>query len=254
MIRVEELTKTFGSKKQEKKVLDHVNWYAENGRVTGLFGKKASGKTLTLRIITGVQKPTSGRVFLNSTNIMEEPELAKQLFGYVADSKEVFFGLTGTQFLNFVADIYDVTKEERSQFMDDYLDLFGMRTHLGDKLQTLSPGRLKKVMLMGAMIHQPPNLILDNPFDGLDEGDVNDIKSIMRQYAAKGRAVLFTCSNLKHAEHLCDLVIYMKDGRVKEKTTVEALREKYGINNAWEIVELDINGELKTLGSTDKGE
>ncbi|MDO4491804.1 MAG: ABC transporter ATP-binding protein [Lachnospiraceae bacterium] len=252
MIDVTNLIKEFGSGDKAEKVLDNVTCMVPNNAITGLFGRKKSGKTIALRIITGVQSFTSGRVVIDGKEINVDQQEAKKLFGYVPDSREQFQGLTGEQYLNFVADVYGVGKEERGQFIREYVHLLNVEKELENRMSDYSDGLYKKIMLMGALIYNPRNLILDNIFSSIDKKDAPVVRDILKKYSREGNAVLLSGSELSAAEGLCDRVIVLVKGQLKYEGSLGALKEKYpGITNLEEI-DMKLNEELEKLKEKDE--
>lgn len=247
MIRVSEISKEFGKGKNEKKVLDKVSFEVPNGQIVGLFGRKGTGKSVLIRIITGIQSSSHGRVLLNRDDIAEDPEAARLSFGYVPDSTDLFQGLTGEEYLNFIADVYEVEKEDREAFVKEYAKELKVEHDLKEIMSECDKNKYKKMMLMGAMIHEPDNLILDKFFDDLDSKDVDLVKKILRKYADTGHAVLLAEQRLKLADGLCDRVVYLKGGKVDFNGSVPDLMEKYERISSIELVDLMINEETSKV-------
>ncbi len=227
MIDVIDLSKVFGAGKNPKIALNRVSWTASNGSVTGLFGKRESGKTVALRIITGIQNATSGRVTIDGREVSVDSVEFRKSFGYVPYTVNHFRGLTGEEYLNFIADIYEVDEDSRKKFMDEYIPKLNVAVELKRRMENYLPGVYKKVMLLGAMIYSPNNLILDNIFVGLLPGDDLIIKQILKKYAASGKTVLLADDRLVVADGLCDHIVYLAAGMVKEDDTLSGILEKY---------------------------
>lgn len=247
MIRVSEITKEFKQGKEEKKVLDKVTWDVPDGTITGLVGRKGSGKTVALRIITGIQNPSHGKVMLDGYDIMVDTLDARISFGYVPADTEQFQGLTGAEYLNFIADIYEVSEENRKSFMEKYAGDLKVELYLKHRMSTYTKSMYKKIMLLGAMIHQPRNLILDSFFDGLDDSDVEPVKKTLKKYAEYDRAVLITESRLKVVDGLCSKVVLLISGKVKYDGTIEGLKEKYGSQATLDTIEMMLHKDTEEL-------
>lgn len=247
MIRVSEITKEFKQGKEEKKVLDKVTWDVPDGTITGLVGRKGSGKTVALRIITGIQNPSHGKVMLDGYDIMVDTLDARISFGYVPADTEQFQGLTGAEYLNFIADIYEVSEENRKSFMEKYAGDLKVELYLKHRMSTYTKSMYKKIMLLGAMIHQPRNLILDSFFDGLDDSDVEPVKKTLKKYAEYDRAVLITESRLKVVDGLCSKVVLLISGKVKYDGTMEGLKEKYGSQATLDTIEMMLHKDTEEL-------
>ncbi len=248
MIYVMDVTKNFGMAKKQKTVLDKVSWRVDNGSVTGLFGRSGSGKTAALRIITGVQNASEGRVIIDSQDISTDILEARKLFGYVPASTDQFLGLTGEEYLSFITDIYQVDPEERERFLEEYIPKLKLEEHFNEKMFSYSKSVYKKTMLLGAMVYQPNNLILDNIREGLDPPDHELVKKILKEYAGKGRAVLLADNRLSMAEDLCSHIVYLTKGRVKIQGTLASVLEKFQDAASLEVIELMLNDELDEFG------
>lgn len=247
MIQVNEMTKEFGSGKEKKKVLDKVSWTVHNGSIVGLFGEKNSGKTSALRVITGIQSISHGRIILDGKDIADDQLEARRTFGYVPDSTDQFQGLKGEEYLNFMADIYGVDMEDRELFLTEYAPRLKTDLYLKDRMSTYSKSMYKKVMLMGAMIYSPRNLILDSLFKELEEGDKTEVKKVLKEYAAKGNAILLAEQKLQSAEGICDQVVYLKGGTVFFDGSLNKLKEKFENVASLEIIELLINDNTSKI-------
>lgn len=247
MIRVSEVSKTFGKGKNEKTVLDKVSFEVPNGSIVGLFGRKGTGKSVLIRIITGIQSSSHGRVLLNRDDIAEDPEAARLSFGYVPDNTDLFQGLTGEEYLNFIADIYEVDREYREEFIREYVKELKLENDLKEVMSECDKSKYKKMQLMGAMIHEPDNLILDKFFEGLDSKDMDAVKKILRKYADEGHAVMLAEERLKLADGLCDKIVYLKGGKVDFNGTVAELMEKHERVSSIELVDLLINEETSKV-------
>ena len=158
MIEINHVTKRYG--KEKTAVADAV-WNVPDGKITGFIGPNGAGKTTTLKMITGVLKPDSGAILINNIDIVKSPLKAKEQFGYVSDTPDNFLRLKGIEYLNFMADIYNVPSDKRNEFIDAYSKRFGIEQSLGDKILSYSHGMRQKIMIMGALIHSPSVWILD---------------------------------------------------------------------------------------------
>lgn len=254
MIYVKELSKEFGKVNNKKTVLNKVSWIVMNGSVTGLFGKKKSGKTAALRIITGIQSFSHGQVMIDGRDITIDAVEARKAFGYVPDSKEQFLGLTGEEYLNFIADVYEVEEERREVFKDTYIPKLNLELELYHRMDQYIPSVYKKIMLLGAMIYSPTNLILDNIFEGFDSEEQGIIKQILKEYAGTGKAVLLANDNLSLARDLCGHVIYLANGNVKFDGSLVSLMEKYHETVSLDAIDLMLSGDLGKLSEKEISE
>ena len=241
MIQVENLKKQFRSGNNIKVVVNTSNWVAKDGAITGFIGHNGAGKTTTLKMMTGVMRPTEGRVLLNGIDVKENPVEAKRQFGYVSDSPDHFLRLKGIEYLNFMADIYDVDSAKRVQFIKEYAERFEISDALNQTILSYSHGMRQKIMIMGALIHEPSIWLLDEPMTGLDPEAAFELKQMMKEHVAKGNTVLFSTHVLEVAEKLCDEIVLIKKGNIKFNGTLNELCAQYPNDMGLEEIFLEIN-------------
>lgn len=242
MILVDHVTKKFGP---EKTAVNNATWTVPNGAITGFIGPNGAGKTTTLKMITGVLKPDEGQILINDIDIVKEPVKAKKQFGFVSDTPDNFLSLKGVEYLNFMADAYDVPAKERKEFITTYAKRFGIEQSLGDKIVSYSHGMRQKVMIMGALIHDPSVWILDEPMTGLDPQASHELKEMMREHAAKGKSVLFSTHVLEVAEKLCDNVVIIRKGEIKFLGSLDELKAQFPQDTSLETIFLEMTGDGK---------
>lgn len=242
MIEINHVTKRYG--KEKTAVADAV-WNVPDGKITGFIGPNGAGKTTTLKMITGVLKPDSGAILINNIDIVKSPLKAKEQFGYVSDTPDNFLRLKGIEYLNFMADIYNVPSDKRNEFIDAYSKRFGIEQSLGDKILSYSHGMRQKIMIMGALIHSPSVWILDEPMTGLDPQASYELKQMMKEHAASGKSVLFSTHVLEVAEKLCDNVVIIRKGEIKFMGTLDELKLQYPKDMGLEMIFLGLTGDGK---------
>lgn len=225
MIDIKQVTKTYNG---SHKAVDDVSIQINSGEIVGFIGPNGAGKTTTIKMLTGILKPDAGSITLNDFNIIDQPIEAKKQFGYVSDDPNAFLKLKGIEYLNFIADIYNVSEEDRHERMETYTRLLGMEAALNDKLLSYSHGMRQKIMVIGVLIHNPYLLILDEPLTGLDPQSSYVLKETMKDHAKQGGAVFFSTHVLEVAEKLCDKVVIINQGHIVYTGTLEALKENYG--------------------------
>lgn len=239
MITVNNLTKVYG---KDHAVVNNTSWTAEDGQITGFIGHNGAGKTTTLKMITGILKATSGNVELNGLDVAKEPLKVKEQFGYVSDSPDHFLALKGIEYLNFIADTFGVSQKERTEFIEDVAKKFGIYDALNSSILSYSHGMRQKIMVMGALIHNPSVWILDEPLTGLDPQSAFELKKMMREHAQKGNSVLFSTHMLEVAEKLCDKVVIIRKGEIKFTGSIEELKAEYSHLSSLEEIFLAISG------------
>ena len=224
MIELSHVTKVYGG---THTAVNNCSFQVEDGKITGFIGPNSAGKTTTLKMITGILEPTEGQILLDGTDIQRNPLEAKKKIGFVSDNPDNFLRLKGLEYLNFMADIYDVPQAGRMEKIQAMAKRFEIEDVLGDKILSYSHGMRQKVMVMGALIHDPSLWILDEPMTGLDPRAAFELKEMMREHAQSGHAVLFSTHVLEVAEKLCDQVVIINKGQIVFQGTLDQLRADY---------------------------
>ena len=236
MIEIKNVSKSY---KKGNKVIENLNIEIKDGEIFGFIGLNGAGKTTTIKMITGILEIDEGEIIIDGKNIATEPVEAKKLLGFVPDSPDMFLKLKGIEYLNFIADLYEVSEEDRIERIKKYADEFGMLNELNNKIEKYSHGMRQKIILMGALIHEPKNFILDEPITGLDPKSSFDLKNILREHAKKGNTVFFSTHILEIAERLCDRVGIINKGKLIFCGTMNELQEKF--NGKKTLEEIFIN-------------
>jgi len=237
MISIKNVSKIFAG---TKKAVNDISLEIEDGQITGFIGPNGAGKTTTLKMITGVFEPTEGEITNNGFNIIKNPVEAKQQFGFVPDSPDMFLRLKGIEYLNFIGDIYDVSTEERQRLIADMAERFDMKTALNDRINSYSHGMRQKIVIMGALLHKPSVWLLDEPLTGLDPKAAFELKEMMREHANAGNSVLFSTHVLEVAEKLCDKIAIINKGSIVYQGTLEDLKARYSAEESLENIFLEI--------------
>lgn len=236
MIRLENVTKTYN---KTVKALDDVSFNVKGGEIVSFIGPNGSGKTTTMKLLTGIIKPDKGKIFVNGFNIKEDPIKVKESIGYIADSPDMFLRLKGTEFLQLIGDIYRVPTEDRQTRIESLAEKFGLTKALSSPMMSYSHGMRQKMMVIAALLHKPPVWILDEPMIGLDPKSAFELKQLMREHTKEGNAVFFSTHVLEVAEKLCDRVIIIKNGVILYNGTLEEL-EKQNKNESLEKIFLEL--------------
>lgn len=208
------------------KAVDNLSIHIRPGEIYGFIGPNGAGKSTTIKMITGITDYSEGEITINGVSSKEEIE-SKLQFGYVSDSPDMFLKLKGVEYLNFLATIYNVSKEDSKQRIIELADKFELTSALGDKIQTYSHGMRQKVMVMGALLHEPKVWILDEPLTGLDPKSSFMLKEMMKEHARKGNSVFFSTHVLEVAEKLCDRIGIINKGKLVYEGTMEEIKETY---------------------------
>ncbi len=213
MLKLQNLSKTYS--KGTVKAVDSVNLDIAPGEIFGFLGPNGAGKTTTIKMIVGLLKPDSGRVFINGIDVWKNPIEAKSQISYVPDSPEIYDKLKGgIEYLNFIADMYEIPKHIRQVKMEKYLEIFNLKDAVGDIIGSYSHGMKQKLVLISALLHEPNLFILDEPMVGLDPKSSFQLKEIMRERCDEGKTVFFSTHVLEVAEKLCDRIAIINKGRI----------------------------------------
>lgn len=220
MLRIENLTKRYG----EKTAVNNLSLHIAPGEIYGFIGHNGAGKTSTLKCIVGIQDFDEGEIYINSKSIKNQPIECKKLFAYIPDNPDIYDFMTGIQYLNFVADIFEVSQQERSELIKKYADMFEISGSLNDAINSYSHGMKQKLVIISALIHSPKLIIMDEPFVGLDPKASHILKGIMRQICDDGGAIFFSTHVLEVAEKLCDRVAIIKNGNLVVSGTIDEVK------------------------------
>ncbi len=238
MIEIKNLSKSYN--KGAVKAVDDLNLTINNGEIFGFLGPNGAGKTTTIKMMVGLLKPDSGTVKINGSSIAEDPLTVKQSISFVPDSPEVYEKLTGIEYLNFMGDVYSVPADLRRERLKYLLDLFSLSDAVGDLIQSYSHGMRQKIVLVGAMLHEPEVFILDEPMVGLDPRSSNNLKNYMRDHCKAGKTVFFSTHILEVAEKLCDRIGIIHKGKLIACGTMDELKETAANRESLENIFLEL--------------
>ncbi len=236
MVQIENFTKRYG----DRDVVKNLSFTVKDGAITGFIGHNGAGKSTTIKAVTGVIRPTAGTITINGIDIVKDAQRAKAQFGYVSDSPDHFLRLKGVEYLHFMADIYDTPTEGRGEFIESYAKRFGIYDSLNNQILSYSHGMRQKIMIMGALIHDPSVWILDEPMTGLDPQSAFELKKMMREHADKGKSVFFSTHVLEVAEKLCDEICIIKNGELLFTGTLDQLKATHKSQASLENIFLEL--------------
>ncbi|PEL45944.1 ABC transporter ATP-binding protein [Bacillus toyonensis] len=214
-----------------------------SGEIFGFLGPNGAGKSTTIKMITGIHGVDKGTITINGKNIMKEPMEAKKTFGYVPDSPDMFLRLKGIEYLNFMADMYEVPKEVRQERIESLAKKFDLYNALSDQIQSYSHGMRQKIVIIGVLVHEPDVWILDEPLTGLDPKSAYILKEMMREHADKGKIVFFSTHVLEVAEKICDRVAIINKGNLQFKGNLDEMRDHFKSNESLEKMFLEMTGD-----------
>lgn len=211
MLYISNLSKTY---KNGKKAIDNISMEVLAGDIYGFIGHNGAGKSTTIKAIVGVHEFDSGTITINGHDVKKEPIECKQVTAYIPDNPEMYEHLTGIGYLNFIADIFNVSKELRLERIEKYSKALEIDSKLGDVISSYSHGMKQKLAIVSALIHQPKLLVLDEPFVGLDPKASITLRGIMHELCESGSAIFFSTHVLEVAEKLCNKIAIIRDGRL----------------------------------------
>ncbi|MBV7272194.1 ABC transporter ATP-binding protein [Clostridium sp. PL3] len=237
MIELMNISKSYN---KGMKAVDNLNLTIKDGEIFGFLGHNGAGKTTTLKMITGILEPDEGDIKLNGVSIKKEPLKAKMELGYVPDNPDMFLRLKGIEYINFMADMYEVPSDLRNKKIENLSKRLELDNVLDDKIQSYSHGMRQKIVLMGALIHDPSIWILDEPMTGLDPKAAFTLKEMMKEHVSNGKTVFFSTHVLEVAEKICDKVAVINKGKILFSGTLDEMREHFKVNESLESMFLEI--------------
>lgn len=236
MLEIKNLCKSFGS----KKAVDNLSLTIADGEIYGFIGHNGAGKTTTIKACTGIMPYNSGEIYVNGVSLKENPILCKSQIAYIPDNPDLYEFLTGSQYLNFIADIFGVSTSDRKSRIAALAEVFELTGDLDKSIASYSHGMKQKLAIIGAWVHEPKLIIMDEPFVGLDPKASHSLKLMMREFCDKGGSIFFSTHVLEVAEKLCDKVAIIKNGQLIAHGTMKEVKGDKSLENVF--LELE-NGE-----------
>ena len=229
MLKIQSFSKTYG--KSEKKAVDNLSLELKEGEIFGFLGPNGAGKSTTIKTVCGILNFESGEIYVDGINLKTNPIEAKLKIGYVPDNHEIYDKLSGMEYINFMADIYGVSLEDRRARADKYIKAFNLTDAIDKQIKTYSHGMKQKIVVIGALIHNPKLWILDEPMMGLDPQSSYELKEAMKEHVKNGNTVFFSSHVLEVVEKLCDRVGIIDDGKLVAVGKIDELKEKSGADS-----------------------
>ncbi|MEG1528660.1 MAG: YwaF family protein [Clostridia bacterium] len=224
MIKISHFTKIYSN--NNFKSVDDFSLEINDGEVFGFLGHNGAGKSTLIKSLVGIQTITSGAIEICGYDIQKQPLPAKMLIGYVPDNHAVYERLTGREYINYVADLYQVSREDRQARLTKYLDLFKLTNDIDRQIKGYSHGMKQKVTVIAALIHNPKVWILDEPLTGLDPTSAWQIKECMRQHADEGNIVFFSSHVIEVVEKICNRIAIIKKGKLQCVHSIADLKQQ----------------------------
>jgi len=238
MIEFKDVSKSYI---KDKKSVDSLNFSVQDGEIFGFLGPNGAGKTTTIKMLTGILDiDVGGDILIDGKSIKSNPLEAKKQFGYIPDSPDMFLKLKGIEYLNFIADVYEISKEDRKERIENLAKKFKIYDDLDSRMESYSHGMRQKLMIISVLLHNPKNWILDEPMTGLDPKSAFDLKEMMKVHAKNGNTVFFSTHVLEVAEKLCDRIGIINKGKLLFVGTFEEMKSKLKENASLEELFLEI--------------
>ncbi|HET7585226.1 MAG TPA: ABC transporter ATP-binding protein [Gemmatimonadaceae bacterium] len=224
MIQTHHLSRRYGP----KLALSDLSLRVEPGEILGFLGPNGAGKSTTVKILTGMIRPTSGSALVGGFDIVQQPIEAKRKLGYVPESAAVYDGLTAAEYLDLVACLHHLDPKVAQARRSELLELFDLLEVEDQRMTEFSKGMRQKVLLASALIHRPEVLFLDEPLDGLDANAALVVKEVLKQLAAQGKTILFCSHILDVVERICTRIVIINNGQQIANGTSAEIRETTG--------------------------
>lgn len=237
MIEIKNVSKEY---KKGIKAVNNINLKVNNGEIFGFLGPNGAGKTTTIKMMTGILDIDEGKILIDGKDIEKEPIEAKKKLGYVPDNPEMFLKLRGIEYLNFIADIYEIDEQERKEEIEILSKKFEIEESLNNKIESYSHGMKQKIIIIGALLHSPNNLIIDEPMTGLDPKSTYELKKIIRENAKSGKSIFFSTHILDVAEKLCDKIGIINKGKLIFVGTIDEMKKELKENKSLEELFMEI--------------
>jgi len=225
LIELINLTKRFS---ENVLAVNNLNLKIEEGKIFGFLGPNGAGKTTTINMITGLYKPTSGKIIVDNMDMEKESEKIKKIIGFVPDEPLIFEKITGISYLNFICNVFEVDPEEKEKRGDWLIKTFKLEKVINNPIFTYSHGMKQKLSLIAALIHEPKIWILDEPIVGLDPESAFILKNLMKKHVSNGNIVFFSTHVMEIAEKICDELAIIDKGSIVFQGTIKNLRKLRG--------------------------
>lgn len=240
MIEVRNFSKTYAN---GKVAVDDISFDVRDGEIFGFLGPNGAGKSTTIKAIVGINTKSKGSITMNGVAIEDDPIAYKKQFTYVPDNPELFDTYSGTEYINFLADIYGIDEATRKERLDYYLEYFDLRDAMDSQIDTYSHGMAQRLALIGALISDPETIILDEPMVGLDAKSAYNLKEILRQRTAEGKSVFFSTHVMSVAQELCDRIAIINKGKIIAIGSFDEIKSASNHKENLEAIFLELTDE-----------
>ena len=235
MLKIEHLVKKYG----DFKAVDDLSLHVQKGEIYGFIGHNGAGKTTTLRSVVGILKFDEGDIFIDGISIKDDLIGCKKKIAYIPDNPDLYEYMSADRYLNFIADVFSLSVEQRREKINKYAELFELSDKLSQPIASYSHGMKQKLAIISAWIHEPKLVIMDEPFVGLDPKASHILKQMMRELCDDGGAIFFSTHVLEVAEKLCDKVAIIKQGKLIKQGTIEEVKGDESLEDVFLELEND---------------
>lgn len=242
MLQISNLTKKYG----DKKAVDDLTLHIQPGEIYGFIGHNGAGKTTTIKSCCGILQFDEGEILIDGISIKDDPIACKKQLAYIPDNPDLYEFMSGMQFLNFIADIFEVSAVDRTSRIKKYADLLGLTDDLGQSIASYSHGMKQKLAIISALIHEPKLIIMDEPFVGLDPKASHQLKQLMREICDNGGAIFFSTHVLEVAEKLCDKIAIIKGGKLIKAGDTEEVKGDSSLESVFLELEDEKSNETQS--------
>lgn len=222
MLKIENFSKSYDGGKTF--AVDNLNLTIKEGEIVAFIGRNGSGKTTTIKAIAGIINFDKGDIFVNDISVRTDPIAVKNQIAYLPETLQIFEYLSGIDFLNFIANVYNVSSEDRKEKIEKFSKLFSMENALNHTIDTYSHGMKQKIAIIGTLLHKSNLILLDEPFYGLDPQSSYDFKQILNELVKNGASVFYSTHVLDVAEKMAHSVVIIDKGKIIKQGNMKELK------------------------------
>lgn len=223
MLEIKNLTKRYANSKVN--AVENFSISLKAGEIYGFLGSNGAGKSTTIKCLVGIYPFNEGEILVNGVSIKEDSLQAKKNIGYVSDNHAVFERLTGREYVNHMANLYNVSEKDMQERCSNLLKIFKLEEAFDKPIKSYSHGMKQKITVIAALIHNPKLWVLDEPLTGLDPQSAYQLKKVMRKHADEGNTVFFSSHILDVVENVCDRCCIIEKGKLKGVYDLKEVKE-----------------------------
>ena len=235
MLEIQHFTKRYG----KKTAVDDLSLTIQAGEICAFIGHNGAGKTTTLKACCGILPFEEGNILVDGISVRRDPVACKRKIAYLPDNPDLYEFMTGTKYLNFIADVFQVPSGQREGRIRDYAERLELTDDLAQPISSYSHGMKQKLAVISALLHQPRLMLMDEPFVGLDPKATHVLKGLMADLCAQGSAIFFSTHVLEVAERLCHKVAIIKNGKLVAAGAMEEVKGDQSLEDVFLELEDD---------------